>query len=411
MLANTSSSSFGTWTQDSSSPASAHASLRSGFPRGLLSHGGPWTRRFLSGCIQFTVGTAHRIAGITWEEPLALGPTSSHVRNSDWSFVATTGWFSSKTWPLVIHTCFIPSRWVWAGLSDWLPTNRSHGMSLPWLGYKLWLLSLSLLIAPVKPAAVLWRGPWNKKMRQASFNDQQGAGTRISTASRELNPVNRLLDELGGRSVPGETCNDRLIASLLAVPLPQPPAPSLPYLSPPPLPLSPLPFHLQAHHVSCGLPWWLRQYRIRLQSRRQKLDSWVGKTPWKREWQPTPVFLPGEFHRQRILVGASPWGCNESHTTERFIRLVHTLIMFHVDQWFATFTFKLKCSIFKQTNLWVQLLFETQLSLDMEKREKKAINNPQKQNTYYPGWQLWRKIYQGSEDKTCWEALLLKQEG
>ena len=31
----------------------------------------------------------------------------------------------------------------------------------------------------------------------------------------------------------------------------------------------------------------------------------------------TPVFLPGEFHRQRSLVGYSPWGCKESETTER----------------------------------------------------------------------------------------------
>ena len=33
-------------------------------------------------------------------------------------------------------------------------------------------------------------------------------------------------------------------------------------------------------------------------------------------WQPTPVFLPGESHGQRILVGYSPWGCKESDTTE-----------------------------------------------------------------------------------------------
>ena len=37
-------------------------------------------------------------------------------------------------------------------------------------------------------------------------------------------------------------------------------------------------------------------------------DSWAGKTPWRREWQPIPVFLPGEYHGQRSLVGYSPWG-------------------------------------------------------------------------------------------------------
>ena len=44
-----------------------------------------------------------------------------------------------------------------------------------------------------------------------------------------------------------------------------------------------------------GLPWWLRWWRIRLQCRRPGFDPWVGKILWKREWQPPPVFLPGEF--------------------------------------------------------------------------------------------------------------------
>ena len=47
---------------------------------------------------------------------------------------------------------------------------------------------------------------------------------------------------------------------------------------------------------------------------------WVGKIPWwRRAWQPTPVFLPGEFHGQRSLVDHSPWGCKESDTTEHAI--------------------------------------------------------------------------------------------
>ena len=45
-------------------------------------------------------------------------------------------------------------------------------------------------------------------------------------------------------------------------------------------------------------------------------DPWVGKSPWRRKWQPTPVFLPGESHGQRNLVGYSPWGCKESDMTE-----------------------------------------------------------------------------------------------
>ena len=38
---------------------------------------------------------------------------------------------------------------------------------------------------------------------------------------------------------------------------------------------------------------------------------------WRRQWQPTPVLLPGKSHGQRSLVGCSPWGLQESDTTER----------------------------------------------------------------------------------------------
>ena len=37
-------------------------------------------------------------------------------------------------------------------------------------------------------------------------------------------------------------------------------------------------------------------------------DPWVGKIPWRRKWQPTPVFLPGKLQGQRSLVGYSPGG-------------------------------------------------------------------------------------------------------
>ena len=38
--------------------------------------------------------------------------------------------------------------------------------------------------------------------------------------------------------------------------------------------------------------------------------------PWRRAWQPTPVFLPGESCGQKSLAGYSPWDCKESDTTE-----------------------------------------------------------------------------------------------
>ena len=42
----------------------------------------------------------------------------------------------------------------------------------------------------------------------------------------------------------------------------------------------------------------------------------IGKIPWRRASQPTPVFLPGESHEQSSLVGHSPWGHKESDTTK-----------------------------------------------------------------------------------------------
>ena len=50
---------------------------------------------------------------------------------------------------------------------------------------------------------------------------------------------------------------------------------------------------------------------------RSRFDSWVTKIPWKSEWKPTPVFLPGESHGQGNLVGYSPLGHKESDTTEQ----------------------------------------------------------------------------------------------
>ena len=54
--------------------------------------------------------------------------------------------------------------------------------------------------------------------------------------------------------------------------------------------------------LQCGIP---------------RFNPWVGKIPWRRKWQPIPVFLPGESHGQRSLVGYSPQGRKESDMTEQ----------------------------------------------------------------------------------------------
>ena len=64
----------------------------------------------------------------------------------------------------------------------------------------------------------------------------------------------------------------------------------------------------------CRVPGGVRDKELSCQCRRQ--DSWVGKIPGKRAWQPSPVFLPGKSHGQRSLVGDSLWGPKESDTTE-----------------------------------------------------------------------------------------------
>ena len=45
------------------------------------------------------------------------------------------------------------------------------------------------------------------------------------------------------------------------------------------------------------------------------------------KWKPTPVFLTGKFHRQRSMVGYSPWGCKESDMTEHTPTDTHTHIL------------------------------------------------------------------------------------
>jgi len=77
---------------------------------------------------------------------------------------------------------------------------------------------------------------------------------------------------------------------------------------------SPMTFTLRAGFSSLGLLrvgilWWLRGKESGcLQCRRLGFDPWVGRIPWRRKWQPIPVFLPGKFHGQRSLAGYRPWG-------------------------------------------------------------------------------------------------------
>ena len=87
-----------------------------------------------------------------------------------------------------------------------------------------------------------------------------------------------------------------------------------------------------------GLPRWCSGKEFTCQYRRHRYDPWVRKIPWRREWQPVPlflfqVFLPGKFHGQRSLVDFSPQGSKESDTTEQsthaFCNIAFSLPVMH----------------------------------------------------------------------------------
>ena len=124
------------------------------------------------------------------------------------------------------------------------------------------------------------------------------------------------------------------------------------------------------------LPRWLSGKEPACQCRRHKrhrFDPWVRKISWRRAWQPTSVFLPGETHGQRSLAGYSTWGHKELDTTEEWLSMLqgdalgfpgkaklclkkplrsnHTLLTSHRQQ---TFRFEDRCQTFKG---WQQLAF------------------------------------------------------
>ena len=65
-----------------------------------------------------------------------------------------------------------------------------------------------------------------------------------------------------------------------------------------------------------GLPWGLsgKNPPASAETERLGLKPWVRGIPWRRRWQPSPVFLPGESHGQRSLAGYSLWGFTKSRT-------------------------------------------------------------------------------------------------
>ena len=65
------------------------------------------------------------------------------------------------------------------------------------------------------------------------------------------------------------------------------------------------------------LPWWLSGKESVCQCKRRGFNPWIKKIPWRGNWQPTPVFSPGESHGPEELGGLQSMGREESDTTER----------------------------------------------------------------------------------------------
>ena len=64
---------------------------------------------------------------------------------------------------------------------------------------------------------------------------------------------------------------------------------------------------LQKDHIASQVAQVVKNLPANAGDMRYGFDPWVWKIPWKRKWQPTPVFLPEEFHVQRSLAGCSLW--------------------------------------------------------------------------------------------------------
>ena len=115
--------------------------------------------------------------------------------------------------------------------------------------------------------------------------------------------------------------------------------------------------------------------------KRCRFNTWVRKIPWRRKWQPTPVFLPGESHGQRSLAGYSPWVHKESDMTEHSTHYItlgiskfekyetFKLFIGLSHMWKKSLQYCLQVAffctyVFKNTNMYIFLLYFHLLHLE-----------------------------------------------
>ena len=85
---------------------------------------------------------------------------------------------------------------------------------------------------------------------------------------------------------------------------------------------------MHKHKHRMELLWWLSDKESTCQCKRHRFNPWIGKIPWRRKWQPTPLLLLGKSHGQRSLVGYSPWGRKELDTTEHLYTHIVNSVQF-----------------------------------------------------------------------------------
>ena len=73
----------------------------------------------------------------------------------------------------------------------------------------------------------------------------------------------------------------------------------------------------QGLYLYMELSGWLSGKEPAYQCRRRGFEPWVGKIPWRRKWESTPIFLPGKSQGQRSLAGYGPGGCRVGHDGAR----------------------------------------------------------------------------------------------
>ena len=108
---------------------------------------------------------------------------------------------------------------------------------------------------------------------------------------------------------------------------------------------------------SVGFPGGTVVKKSTYQCRRHAFNPWVGKIPWRRAWQPTPVFSPGEFHGWRSLADYHLWGHKGSDTTEQLITALFSSINIiqlwprrDLERWLYNFWILFS---FRSTGVWL----------------------------------------------------------